>query len=80
MPLSYGSKMLIIVLPIGAQKQTLSTPGMTYNQKISEKDFPLWVVVKPQGQVELMPTPGVEMKWTQINRHGNYHFTVEVRY
>ena len=57
--------------------QTLNNPGMKYKIQMNRTDFPLWVLVKPPGQVELMPTPGIEMKWTEIYRGGNYHFSVE---
>ena len=57
--------------------QTLTEPGMKYQQFIEKKHLPLWVFVTAPGPVELMPTPGMKMKWTKINRLGNYHFTVE---
>ena len=61
----------------GDLKQTLITPAMRYEHQLQEKDFPLWVFAKPQGQVELMPTPGMELRWTKISEPGQYHFSVE---
>ena len=58
----------------GERKQTLIDTKMTYNHKINSSHFPLWIFVKPSGQVELMPTPGVELKWTQINEPGKIEY------
>ena len=67
----------IILNRYGTLKQTLNDPGMFFKHRMSKTELPLWVFAKPQGQVELMPTPGIEMKWTKINERGSYHFSVE---
>ena len=67
----------IVLNSDGKMKQTLITPRIPLKHKIRSGDFPLWVYVKHQEHIELMPTLGIQLKWTKINQLGDYHFVIE---